>query len=221
MKRLILGAAAVALWVTQASAVTLSADTATASSEFSSGYLAVNTINGTGLSSNTAVGEAHADYAFGNHWTTAQGTDPLDAWISWGFNSGQDVGGIYIWNHRSNVISSNGGYEPILFDLEIFDSSNASLALFDDVALGANTAFAQAFNFGQVFSDVTLITFRVEAVESSPSYTGLAEVAFDTAAIAGGTALTAPVPLPGGMAMLGGALGLVAVWRWRKPGSIA
>lgn len=212
----ILSACALVMLATHAHATPFSADAATASSFFNGSYDPGNTIDGSGLSANTAVTEAHANYAANNHWTTAAGTDPLEAWITWSFTTGVDLGGIYIWTHRSNIIASNPGYDPTLFDLEVFDFGGTSLAVFDDVALTPDTAFAQAFSFGTVFANVGSVTFSVEAVQSSPSYTGLAEVAFDDGLIASATQLNA-VPLPAGLPLLAGALaGLVGCRRLRR-----
>lgn len=204
----------------QVVAAPFSADDAMASSEFSSSYVAVNTINGTGLSSNTAIGEAHANYAQGNHWTTARNTDPLQAWITWSFLNVADIGGIYIWNHRSNVIASNSEYEPTLFDLEFFDNSAASLVKYTDVALQPDTPTAQAFSLPAVLSGVKSVTFSVKQTQGSQSYTGLAEVAFDDAVLPNATQLAptpSPVPLPTGLPVLASALVLTgAVFRRRK-----
>ena len=195
-----------------ANAAVIKPDTAVASSVFSGGYVADNTINGTGLTG-TGINpaEAHADYAFGNHWTTANGTDPVDAFITWGFNVGQTLGGIYIWNHRSNDPghASNPGYEPTLFDLTV-THFGGSLVL-NDVSIAPDTATAQGFGFGSVLTGVTSVRFDVEAVQSSPTFTGLAEVAFETTGI-----LNTPVPLPAGLPLFGTGLALLGFVGWRR-----
>lgn len=183
--------------------------------------MAENTINGTGLISNTTIGEDHAVYAYGNHWTTAGGTNPLDASITWGFNVGVSLGGIYIWNHQSSPgHANNSGYEPTLFDLEIFDTGGTSLAFFNDVVLAPDSASAQPFSFTQVFNNVGSVRFDVEAVQSSPNYTGLAEVAFDDALIAGVPTI-GTVPLPGSLPLLAGGLVLTGVILRRRTGDSA
>lgn len=147
-------------------------------------FAATNTINGSGLPAGPIdPGDAHADYATGNHWTTAFEPFPtaLDTFINWGFDAPTDLGGIYVWNHRSNVISDNSGYEPTLFDLRLFDASNNLLLFLDDVALAPDTAVAQAFGFGSIVAGVSRVRFDVEALqEPSTNFTGLAEVAFET-----------------------------------------
>jgi hypothetical protein len=198
-----------------AQAAVVKPDTARASSEFSATYRAENTINGTGLTGDgTDVTEAHAPYsnayeakvdAFGNHWTT-RGSAILDQWIVWAFDTPTLLGGIYIWNHESGGgLASNSGYEPTLFDLELFDANGNSLFRLDDEMLEPDNTFAQAFSFGDHYL-VTEARFDVEAVQSSTNYTGLAEVAFDTEVIGGTTVVPVPAALPllaTGLAALG------------------
>ena len=209
MNKFLLAASAAALFAGASEAAVISADTATASSEFSGAYLAENTIDGSGLSAAGDPSATHADYARFNHWTTGIGTNATDQSITWGFTSAATVGGIYIWNHLSNNISSNSGYEPTLFDLTLLDAGGNQLAFFDDVDLTPDTNLAQAFSFGTTYAGVSSITFDVEAVQSSNNYTGLAEVLFDSSAnIAGATDLgggMAAVPLPAGLPLLLGA----------------
>ncbi|WP_425404944.1 PEP-CTERM sorting domain-containing protein [Hwanghaeella sp.] len=164
------------------------------SSEFNASFAAENTINGSGLTSNPRdPSEAHANYAGGNHWTTAAGTNPLDAFITWGFDSPTDLFGMYVWNHRSNIISANTGYEPTLFTLELFDGSNNSLLTLTNVSLLPDVATGQTIDFGGLVAGVSSIRFDVDAVQSSPDFTGLAEVAFETSPI---TAVPVPAALP-------------------------
>lgn len=153
-------------------------DTATASSEFNSNYLAVNTINGSGMPVGYDTASAHADYATNNHWTTASG-DVIGATIDWGFDTPTTLGQIFIWTHRSNIIAANSGYEPTRFDLELFDDSNGSLLLWENVALAPDTAFAQGFTFPTLIDDVSTVRFTVRETQlSTTNFTGLAEVAF-------------------------------------------
>ena len=211
MKHLSTAAVIAFSFSTASQAAVISADTATASSEFSGGYVAENTINGTGLSTAGDPTATHADYVFGNHWTT-RANDVLGASISWGFSGGASVGGIYIWNHLSNIIASNPGYEPTLFDLDLLDGSDNVIASFDDIDLSPDTNMAQAFSFGEIFADVSTITFTVEEVQGTTPFTGLAEVLFDDSfQIQGATDIGAvsPIPLPAGLPLLAGAFGLL------------
>jgi hypothetical protein len=165
-------------------AVTLSAraaliipDTATASSEFNANYLAVNTINGSGMPIGYDTDSAHADYAVLNHWTTSTG-DVIGAWIDWGFDTPATLGQIFIWTHRSNNIAVNSSYSPTRFDLELFDDADVSLLLWENVALGIDTEFAQGFTFPAIIDDVSRVRFTVLETPEPTSFTGLAEVAF-------------------------------------------
>ncbi len=188
-----------------AGAALVQPDTASASSAFSGSYVPQNTINGSGLPAGFTPADAHANYGGGNHWTTS-GAAPTDQFITWGFDAPVTLGGIHIWNHRSNVIAANPGYEPVLFDLTLFDSASNVLLYWDDVALLPDTAVAQTFGFGGLIANVSSVRFDVEATQSSTSYTGLAEVAFSTSA----------VPVPGAAWLLGSALaGVILVTRRR------
>jgi hypothetical protein len=165
-----------------ASAQWISPDSATANSEFSINYLAVNTINGSGLPSSFTPDDAHADYAINNHWTIADSTPPTDASITWGFDTDQSFGSMAIWNHQSNGgIANDSGYEPTLFDLFIFDENDNLLLSWDDVSIAADTATGQTFSFGSLLSGIRSVQFDVEAVQGSTQFTGLAEVAFSVA----------------------------------------
>lgn len=201
-------AAALLIGAEPAGAALFKPDTATASSEFSSGYVAENTINGSGLPSLLDINAPHETYVFGNHWTTS-GDSPTDQHIVWGFGAGRDVGGLYIWNHLSNNIAANSGYEPVLFDLTLFDAGNNILELFDDLDLQPNTNVAQLVDLGAVYSNVASVRFDVEATESSGSYTGLAEVVF--------TSESSSIPEPASLAVIGaGLLGWAFARRSRK-----
>lgn len=176
-----LGLAAVGMLAAQtANAALISPDAANASSEFSASYVAENTINGSGLPTNFTAADAHADYAQGNHWTT-DGSSPTSESITWILNSQPTLYGIVIWNHRSNIIAANSGYEPVLFDLTLSDYLFDTIIKFTDVALAPDTATGQYFDFGRGVNGVFLVSFNVKATQSSTSYTGLAEVAFEDA----------------------------------------
>jgi len=213
MKRLAYFACVCTLICGSASAGFIQADTAVASTEFSGHFRATNTIDGSGLSSLSATA-THATYVRGNHWTTAANDtgNVLNAWIEWGFNTAQNLDKIHIWNHRSNNIAANDGYEPILFDLLVKDASNNVLLSWDNVALAPDTNLAQTFNFGSTLVGVKSVRFDVEQIQSTGDrrYTGLAEVGFNSGMNA--------VPEPATLAMWGlaGGIGLVIARRRRK-----
>jgi hypothetical protein len=180
------------------------ASTASASSEFSSGYVAENTINGSGLPAGFNETDIHSTYESGNHWTT-NGSDPQEAWILWGFDSAQSLNGMFVWNHLSNNIASNAGYEPVLADLTLLDSGDNVLLFLDDFSLTPDTAGAAEFvSFGASFDNISSVLFEVEAVQSSNNFTGLAEVAFQA------------VPEPNSTAVLISGVFLTFIGRRRK-----
>lgn len=163
-----------------AHAVIIQPNTAVASSEFSSSYLAINTINGSGLTGPVGSLPTHSAYATGNHWTTAANTNPLDAFITWGFTSPQTLDTIYLWNHQSNGgIANNSGYDVGNFALTFFNASNVIIGTYSGT-LAFDSNAAQGFNFGAI-ADVSSVRFDVNSIQNSQSpYTGLAEVAFNT-----------------------------------------
>jgi hypothetical protein len=200
----------------QAQAVVFKPTGAAASSIFNGNYIAANTINGTGLTGGGLdITEAHATYTQGNHWTTASGTNPLTQWIDWTFATPVTMGAAYIWNHRSNNIASNGGYEPTLFDLTFFDSDNQILRFLDNRALAPDNAFAQRIDFA-LTSNVSRVRFDIEAVQSSPNFTGLAEVAFDTQSY-----LAPAIPEPASWLMLITGFGLTGAAMRRRASRLA
>lgn len=179
-----MGLAATGLLAVQsANAALISPDGATASSQHSGSYAPGFTIDGSGLPANFTAADAHADYSTNNHWTAASG-DLLNAFITWTFNTPQSLSAIVIWNHRSNNIAGNPGYEPTLFDLTVRDAGNNILLAWDDIALAPDTATGQTFGFGGAISGISSVRFDVEAVQSSTTWTGLAEVAFEPVPIA-------------------------------------
>ena len=207
-RRTLCAAAAFAmLGAAPASAALLQPDGHDASSTFSSNYLGDFTYDGSGLPVNFTPADAHADYATGNHWTT-DGSAPTDEWIWWTFSNPVALFNMVLWNHRSNIISNNAGYEPVLFDLTLYDSLSNVLLFVDDVSLAPNVATGQVFSFGPV-TGVSSVRFDVEATEFSTNYTGLAEVAFNA-----GAAPSPEVPLPAAALLLPmGLAGLVALRR--------
>lgn len=184
-------------------------DTAVASSEFTASFdgRAVHTIDGSGLPAGFGPSDSHSAYASGNHWTTASGTTPTTQFITWGFATPQILDTIYIWNHQSNAPPANNtGYDVTLFDLTLFDVTNTVLLSLNDVALAPDTAIAQAFSFGGPIAGVSSVRFDVEAVQSSPTFTGLAEVGFNL------------IPEPSSLALgfIGVATGFGISWHRRK-----
>lgn len=202
---------ALLLLAAAAQAAVITPDTATASSEFSTNYRAIYTIDGSGFTGPVTPTSLHDDYAVRNHWTT-DGSAPLNEFIDWGFSTPQTLGTIYIWNHRSNNIANNSGYEVTLFDLTLFDSLNNVLLTLNDVALLPDTDAAQTIAF-TLTNNVSRVRLDVEQTQSSTNYTGLAEVRFDTSSVGG----PSDVPEPSTLGMAGlAAAGLALVRRRRQ-----
>lgn len=168
---------------TPAHAAIIQPNTAVASTFFSSDYAATNTINGSGLTGPVGTLPTHAAYSNasgGNHWTTAN-SNPLDAFITWGFSSPQTLDTIYLWNHQSNGIAANPNYDVGNFALTFLDSSSAVIGTYSGT-LAFDSNAAQAFNFGTL-AGVSSVRFDVNSVQGTTNFTGLAEVAFNTATI--------------------------------------
>lgn len=196
MLKTVMAIAAAGLATAPSAAAIIKPTGAAASSTFSSGYLASYTIDGSGLSGGGLdPAEAHATYAPGNHWTTAAGTSPVGQWIDWTFSAPQTLGAAYIWNHRSNGVAANPSYEPTLFTLSFFDASGGLLRSLSNVALQPDTAIAQRIDFA-LTDNVSRVRFDVLQTQGSTTYTGLAEVAFDTQSFAGA------VPEPASWALM-------------------
>ena len=158
----------------------LQPDSAVASSEFSDRYKANYTIDGSGLPEGFGPDDLHNPYTYDNHWTSALNTDPLDQVINWGFNVPQNLDEIYLWNHQSTEgWADNPGYDVTLFDVTLFDGVDNILLQFDDIPLQPDTNASQAFSLGSVVSSVSRVQLKIEDVQSSPSFTGIAEVGFN------------------------------------------
>lgn len=214
---LTLAALGLAIAAQPATAAILTPDTAVASSEFPSGnaaFAAVNTINGSGLT-DFGGSSGHADYSAnpGNHWTT-DGSPVIGSFITWGFSSAVSLSAMYVWNHRSNVIAQNSGYDVTLFDLVLRDAGGTALTTLTNVSLGFNTDLRQTpVTFATPIDNVRSVTFTVRGTEfPNPGFTGLAEVRFE------GTRSTpaSVIPLPAaGWMLLAGIGGLAALRRRR------
>lgn len=175
------GAVALAAIGASSEASIIRANTATASSSFSANYVPTNTINGSGLNSQGCPGGEHAAYTVGNHWTTANGTNPIGQFITWGFNTPQTLSGVHIWNHQSSAgHAANPFYDVTLFDLEVRDSANAVIYFVTNQPMLPDTATSQYFGFESVLSDVKSVKFTVKQTQGSTTYTGLAEVLFES-----------------------------------------
>ncbi len=156
------------------------ADAATATSEFSSSYRVINTINGTGLPSNFGPLDPHATYAVNNHWTTAANRTIGES-ATFTFNTPKTLGGMHMWAHRSNGVASNPYYAVTLFDLVLRDAQGNQLAEFKNLTGQPNVLIAQPVAF-DVTENVSSIQFIVRATLNNnvSPYTGLAEVLFET-----------------------------------------
>lgn len=207
-----------------AHAATFSADSATATSEFSALYDAGNTIDGSGLSAAGNPGATHGSYQQNNHWTT-RSSETVGESITWSFNSGEDLGGLYIWNHQSTTtaqggVGANSNYEPVLFDLLIADTGGSTLAEYTSQAIAPDTATSQSYSLSSILSGVGSVTFTIRATQNGnvSQYSGLAEVLFDDGTIDDGQLLAnaAPIPLPAGLPLLAAGLCGLALLRRKK-----
>lgn len=157
---------------------------AVASSQFTGGFdgQAVHTIDGSGLPDKFCQSDTHANYASGNHWTTAASTNPTTQFITWGFDNPIALDAIHIWTHRSNdPPAANTGYEPVRFNLTLLDAAGGVLHTLANVSLAPDTSTAQTFSFGGPVAGVKSVRFNVLQTQGSNTYTGLAEVAFNAA----------------------------------------
>ncbi len=120
---------------------------------------------------------------------------PTQSAIEWEFATSKTLEAMYVWNHRStSPPASDDGYEVTVADFTFFDTSNNVVLLeLEDVVLAPNTATAQAIDLGGPVAGVRTVSFDLDVVESSASFAGLAEVAFE-----GGNT----IPEPASLAML-------------------
>ncbi len=182
-------------------------DSATAMSEFSGSYDIGNAIDGSGLPTGFGPADSHATYVQNNHWTTqANAINAGTAKATFNFSSDVTVGTFYLWNHRSDGVASNGLYAVSLFNLVLKDQSGTVLYSVLNQSAVANVATAQSFSFNPV-NGVRSAEFTILAngQPTNNSYTGVAEVGFDTEG----------VPEPATLLVVAG-LGLVAARRKRK-----
>jgi hypothetical protein len=194
-------------------AAVIQPDTVTASSNAGTDYQPINTINGSGLAGAVSSLPSHGAYSnsgTGNHWTS-DGSGPTNEWIQWGFTTPQGLDTIYIWNHQSTTpLAANANYDVTAFSLTFYNASNGVLGTYSNT-LAVDSSAAQAFNFGYL-GGVSFVKFDVDGTQGSTNYTGLAEVAFNTA--------TAPAGVPdaGSTASLfaGGMVALAMIARRRR-----
>lgn len=189
-------------------AVFFQPDSATAMSEFSSSYDIGNAIDGSGLPVGFGPTDSHGTYIQNNHWTTqANAINAGTAKATFNFDNDVTIGTFYMWNHRSDGVASNGLYAVSLFDLVLKDQNGDVLYSLANVSAVANVATAQSFAFIPV-SGVRSVDFTILAngQPTNNSYTGVAEVGFDTEG----------VPEPATMIGIVAALGFAARRRARK-----
>jgi len=216
MKGIFIGLAASMGLIGSAQAFTFSADTATASSVFSSSYAAANTINGSGMPDPFGIADAHAIYVPGNHWTT-RANQTIGEHITWGFDDPVTLGSLYIWNHLSTAggggVAANPHYAPTIFDLEIFDPTDALIGSLTGGTLQHDVSTAQAIDLGAIYNNVGSVKFTIKETRAEvvgytfTRYSGLAEVLFSSESVT-------VVPLPAaGWLFLTGLFALAAVGR--------
>jgi hypothetical protein len=164
-----------------ATAAMIRADSATATSAFSSSYAVTNAINGSGLPAGFTTASAHANYVAGNHWTTAT-NQTIGQSATFSFTTPKTLGGFHMWNHRSTVSpATNPNYDVTRFDLVIRNSSGTILAQLTDLVGIPDMATAQTLPFPQQYAGVSSVQFIVRATQNgnASAFTGLAEVAFE------------------------------------------
>lgn len=187
-------------------AAMFNADSAVAGSQHSSSYDILNAIDGSGLPAIFDASTPHAVYAVNNHWTAASGSILNNtAWAEFSFNSDVTMGTFYMWNHQSNGVASNPDYDVTLFNLRLYDATDTEVFALLNQSAQEDIEIAQIFSFGPV-TGVRKARFEIlaNARPNNDSWTGVAEVRFDTEA----------VPEPATMAILG--LGAAALLRRRR-----
>ena len=161
-------------------------DDAVATSEFSSSYDILQTIDGSGMPAGFGPSDEHDIYDQGNHWTTAS-TPALPTGAVYSFDTPQSLGAFYMWNHRADQaidgLANGDAYDVIEFDLVLFNDKGTELFSIIGECAGIDIPHAQTFSFGTVIDDVSSIEFRIRAYLRG-NFTGLAEVAFDTDVVA-------------------------------------
>lgn len=207
------GAALVAT-AAPAAAATLIAPTSVVSfsSAFPGFYEPANTINGSGLSSETPGG-LHDIYlgsnaVSGDHWTTNT-FDQIGAFITWGFSTPVDLTGAYIWNHWA--------YSAKTVTLEWFDATDTSLGSLTGISLSNPEALAPfAADFVPfVGESVSSVKLTVNDLHIFQGFAGLAEVRFAQADPVDPIDPVAPIPVPAALPLLASAFGLLAILRRR------
>lgn len=197
-----------------AAATLIAPDNAVASSQVSIAP-ATATIDGSGLSGvdETAIHDLCCSI-WGNHWVGNETNDEEGfnaASITWGFAAPVDIGGVYIWNNA---------FYPVLGGvLEFFNAANALigsevLALTAPPFVGPGQP-AEFFSFA-ARTGVSEVTFTLERANYAFSnFRGLSEVRFLQAEIVPPPPPPGVIPLPAGLPLLLGGLGLLALLRRR------
>ncbi|NRA28823.1 MAG: PEP-CTERM sorting domain-containing protein [Parvularculaceae bacterium] len=194
----VVAATAVAFGAQSFAAGLINADDVSASSQFNGQFSPFYTIDGSGLPVGFDETSIHDDYALDNHWTTSRTGGPVGQNITWFFANPQALSGMWVWNHLSNIISSNLQYEPVLVDLEAKNLGGDTVFNFTNVELLPNEELpqfgaAQLISFGDLYGDIFSITLTVIETQGSTSFTGLAEVRFTDMVVDG----QIPVPAAG------------------------
>ncbi|MEM9083070.1 MAG: hypothetical protein AAGB34_05685 [Planctomycetota bacterium] len=169
-----------------ASAEFIRPDSATAVSEFSSQFHIENAIDGTGMPADFGPSDTHEIYNRSNHWTTGSGAIGAGtARATFSFNTPQTVGTFYLWNHRANrpvdnLANSNDDYFVTDFDLILRDAVGAVLLELNNLS-AVESEEVLVYGFPQT-SGVVSVEFIINA-NGGASFTGVAEVGFDTESI--------------------------------------
>src|SRR5690554_719509 len=96
-------------------------------------YTIFNTLDGSGLPEGFGPTDEHADYAPGNHWTTADG-DTAGALALYSFEDTVSMDTLYIWHHRSTSPPADSeNYAITRFDIRFLDINNESIVVLEDL----------------------------------------------------------------------------------------